>query len=1098
MLIPVPENASGLFAKDLEPDHILLDANTSFGDYELLNEIARGGMGIVYQARHRRLNRIIALKMILSSPLAGEPAARRFRAEAEAAASLDHPNIVPIYEVGEADGRLFYTMKLVEGGSLASPKMGPEKWKVDGGNSGRHAAELLAKVARGVHHAHERGLLHRDLKPSNILLDAAGEPAVADFGLARWLEEDSDLTGSGAVVGSPNYMSPEQAAGHARELTTAADVYSLGAVLFFLLTGRAPFAEATAVATLRAVIEREPPGPASLNPAVPRDLDTICRKCLAKDPGSRYTSAQSLAADLDRWRAGEPIQARPIGAWEQAVKWARRNPAWALLIMLLFVTPAVIIFLLLAGNSRVRQAQSLTHLNLYAADMQGAQTALEEADLALARKILGNYAPRPGEPDPRGFEWRYLSHRARSGQLRVLRGHSEPVNCLAFSKDGNWLAASEAARAAWFWNTTTWKPESKIDWSGQSQNQFRWVSFSRNADLVALTTDSEMPDVAANEQHCVLFDAQRMEPLLVMRAPYVRRGFAQRMLWSPVSDKVAFLAAGGPEGRFVGVLDWQSFKANPGRRSSNYADGIICEYGQSNFGSFPDAPVLRLPGVDALLNFTSEGELLALRDGQLVRFDIEHGGASSPIFSAHSFDYCERSLDGRFLAGFNSRPKDRHSILMDEFTPTVTNYWEMIGHEGDVLCLAISPNSRQMVSGSADHTACVWDVASRKPVAKLRGHADEVAAVAWSPDGKMIATGSLDRTVMLWGIDPTNQNEGLPEPITGALGPWLAAQDGALLVATAPANDTTPHQTLLVWDLAQRQRIELPAIDSSRARPSALGGEKSRAWGLTPLYLSGSRHELLTIQESGGGQFDLRSWDLASRTNALLRTVSIPGSRAASLLAPLWAMSPDRGWVARSAEKGIVNLWRVDASGEEPSVLAATGAPVTQLSFSPDSASLAVGHTYQGKRTSATVWRLGQKPQASAVIEFPTVVNAVVWSPDGVTLAAGCQDHTIQIRKAAKDRLGVTLAGHKRSVTSLDYSPDGQTLASSDGRTIKLWHVPTGREMFSIYRDPKIGDPVMWIGFTHDGTRLLAADQGGRVQIFLAPPLSELAEIGAP
>jgi WD40 repeat protein len=1103
MLTPAPETPLEELADQAGADPSPSAPYRTFGDYDLLGEIARGGMGVVYQARHRRLNRIVALKMVLSSPLAGEPAARRFRSEAEAAASLDHPNIVPIYEVGETDGRLFYTMKLAEGGSLAAPDAGNGEAGREDADAARHAAWLLAKVARGVHHAHERGLLHRDLKPSNILLDATGEPAVADFGLARWLEEDSDLsrsdlTHSGAIIGSPNYMAPEQAAGRARELTTAADIYSLGAVLFYLLTGRAPFVEATAMATLRAVIEKEPPAPKSLKPGVPRDLDTICRKCLAKDPGSRYTTARALAEDLERWQASEPILARPISAWEQVVKWARRKPAWALLLLLLLLSLPTIIFLLAAGNARVRQAQTLTRLNLYAADMQGAHTALEEADLARARLILANYRPRDGEPELRGFEWRYLSHRARSGQLRVLRNHSEAIDCLAFSPDGQWLASSEVGRTAWFWSTTTWKPERVIDWSGESRKPFRWISFSRNSDFLALSTDPDSPGSETSEQHSLIFDAQSLETHICVRLPDVASGFVPRMLWSPVSDKVAFLAADGPDHRFVGVLDWQAFKANPGRRSAVYTDGVIAEKQLWNPGSFPDAPLLRLPGADALLNFTADGTLLALRGGQVVRYDLEHGGASTPVVSAHVFDYCERSPDGRFLAGFNSRPKDRHSVLLDEFESGVTNYWEMIGHEGDLRCLAISPDSRSILTGSSDHTARVWDSHTRKTVATLRGHSEEVTAVCWSPDGKLLATGSQDRKVMLWSIGPTNRDEGSPEPITGLFGPWMSAPDGPFLAGTARATTPDGQDRLVIWNLAHNERFELPGEPVSPvSAASLLGRERAGVTRLTPVFLSSGGRQLLAVHEVADGQFELRGWDVSARTNALLRTLPLPGARTASLAAPLWAMSPDRRWLARGAEQGNVDVWRVDRPSDGASVLPGTGAPVTQLVFSPDGATLAVGHTEQGKRSTGTLWRLDPAPEQLGKLEFQVAVNGLAFSPDGRTLAAACHDHTVQLWDTTDRSHSVTLAGHKPEVLSVAFSPDGQTLASSDGRTIKLWHLPSGREMFTLYSDLKFGDIVVWVAFTPDGTRLLAADQGGRVQVFLAPPLAELTETGS-
>jgi serine/threonine protein kinase/tetratricopeptide (TPR) repeat protein len=295
-----------------------------FGDYELLEVIGRGGQGVVYRARQKSLNRVVALKVIALGHWATEAHLKRFRREAEAAASLEHSGIVPIYEVGERDGSCYFSMKLVEGGELDQVAK-REPMPI------RKAVELIAKVARTVHYAHEHGILHRDIKPGNILLDKKGEPHLTDFGLARLVETESTVTRTLEVLGTPSYMAPEQAVGNNAALTAATDVYGLGAVLYQLLTGHPPFAGGTTYETIRLLLETEPRQPRLWNPRLDRDLSTICLKCLEKDPKRRYSSALALAQDLEHWLKHEPIQARRTGVFIRSQKWVRRNPTSALL-----------------------------------------------------------------------------------------------------------------------------------------------------------------------------------------------------------------------------------------------------------------------------------------------------------------------------------------------------------------------------------------------------------------------------------------------------------------------------------------------------------------------------------------------------------------------------------------------------------------------------------------------------------------------------------------------------------------------------------------------------------------------------------------------
>ncbi len=458
--LTIPPN-SGVTQSAKEPERIRY-----FGDYELIEEIARGGMGVVYRARQVSVNRQVAIKMILAGQHAGKKeVVQRFRSEAEAAANLDHPNIVPIYEVGEHEGQHYFSMKLIEGNSLAGGRKaasgpGDQAW----------AATQMAKVARAVHHAHQRGVLHRDLKPANVLIDAEGEPYVTDFGLAKRITGDVGLTQSGAIVGTPAYMAPEQARGE-KGLTTAVDVYSLGAVLYELLTGRPPFQGETPHEIVRHVLDKEPAPLRSVDPTISGELETICLKCLSKEPARRYASASELAEDLERWLRGEPIMARPVGQLERTWRWCRRNPvvagmAVALNVVLLAAAIGMTSLWMVAEDRRevadanyrdAKAAEALANahaekLEATAAELRKETHRAEVGKFAIElslvdKEIQDDSIDRAVEilkrcnPAMRGWEHSFLQSRCQR-KLRILPldVNKQRVEDIAVSPDGKLLA----------------------------------------------------------------------------------------------------------------------------------------------------------------------------------------------------------------------------------------------------------------------------------------------------------------------------------------------------------------------------------------------------------------------------------------------------------------------------------------------------------------------------------------------------------------------------------------------------------------------------------------------------------------------------------
>jgi WD40 repeat protein len=770
--------------------------------YELLGKLGQGGMGVVYKARQLRADRLVAVKMIRGGDDTEPEYLARFRTEAEAAARLQHPSIVQIYEVGEHDGLPFFSLELVEGGSLRE--------RLDEGPLPVcEAAALVQTLAGAMAAAHQRGVLHRDLKPGNVLLAADGTPKVTDFGLAKKLDDPSGQTQSGAVVGTPSYMAPEQAAGKSKDIGPAADVYALGAVLYECLTGRPPFRGPTTWETLAQVLSEEPVPVRQLQPTVPRDLETICLKCLQKEPGKRYASAGALAADLDRFLAGAPVLARPVGGLERALRWARRHPTAAALVL----TSGVLLLLLVAGavalwfDAQVRDLNAQLNGALQETEQQrdearGQRAEAERQKGAAEAARAGEEeqrkqaeAARAGETEQRAraqgllylmrierahsawrendvrraddiletcgaeqrghWEWRYLWRLCHS-DLLTLKGHTANVNSVAFSPDGSRLASASADGSVKVWDQTGHEVLTL------AANPWQVYEVVWSPDGKRLASASVDGTVRA-------WDAQTGKQALTLTG---HTNWVWGVAWSPDGTRLASAA----DDRTVRV--WDATTGQEALRLKGHTSAV------SGVAWSPDGTRL----ASAAEQFDAQRKEF---NGELKLWDARTGQQALTLKGAGL--HVTFSPDGSRLA---SASGDRTIRVWDAATGV-----ELLSLKGAGNCLAFSPDGTHLASTGGDLTVKVWDAKSGQLGLSLRAPA-AVMDLAWSPDGRHLASGggNLDMPgdVKLWDAR-TGQEVLSLEGHTNWVRGIAWSSDGTRLVSGSE------DRTVRVWDVNSGQ-----------------------------------------------------------------------------------------------------------------------------------------------------------------------------------------------------------------------------------------------------------------------------------------------------
>lgn len=1018
------------------------------GDYELLEVLGRGGMGVVYKARQVSLDRCVALKVLSPTALGNPETVHRFRTEAVTAASLQHPNIVAVHEVGHAEGLHYLVMDYVPGPTLAEvSRSGPL--------AGRRAARYLRTVAEAVHFAHERGILHRDLKPSNILVDEDDRPRVTDFGLAKRLEGGSEFTLSGQVLGSPAFIPPEQASGQRGRVGRRSDVYALGAILYQLLSGRPPFVGEGLAETLERVLHAEPLRPRLLNPAIPQDLETVCLKCLEKEPDRRYPTAQALAEELGRWLEGRPILARPLGALGRTARWCRRKPLIATLAAGLVLSIVAGFGGVLTQLHRARSAELDVRRRAYAADMGLVQQALEAGDLGRARRLLDQH--RPGKPsttpggsaasrsDFRGWEWRYLWARSRSDLNAILARYRDEVSVLAFSEDGRQLTVGLGDGSGALWDVSTRRPT--WEWPrGERQP----LASSRSGRFLA-----RVERTGSNVLVTVSETATRRE----------LRRWAQShevlsMAFSPAEDELATLTHDGAlrvgnlkTGQNASIVFASGKDRAPGRYTVTtnawqfepMGSNASKEYGRVLYS--PDARYLVLgeakPWIRLFDRVTTNEILLPL---------------PSP---ADGVTALAVSPDGRWLSAGGGWA-DRRVHLWDLQSLTERNFH---GHHGWITGLAFSPDSQALASVGTDRTLRIWSVPGGDELRSFQGSLDRLVSVAWAPDRPILVTGGEEGTLRAWD---TAAKAPLPFQIPPPFCYWgnTFARDSRSLL-TVLRSDGSVRRWGIRWDSTAIEELE--RLDFVGTGHSCLDISPDGRW--------------LALGDWAGS---VRIYDLP--TGCLVTNRTIPQARVFVLF-----FSPGGSYLNVGAlsqdDRCLAQFW--DTTGwREILALNLSTWEFTGYGFSPDDRTVGLGF-----RNGTAVWhdlRSGRRRSFGGTKER---LVALAFSPDGRWFAASGVNAAITLWDIPSGHARPIPGTEGTVVRALAFSPDSRRLAASGARlngAIRLWDVDSGSEVATLTGPPE--RDYLPIGFSPDGNTLFVSTPWGPSVFWCAPSWEDIEQ----